>query len=212
MIVTTTEQYAGAALPRRRMMRAGACALALMLGLAGCATWPPPAAPAAGRSGSASAGSSVLVPVPAKSVAQRSVAAKDGAAPGTAANDAADGSVEEVVPPLDHAHNVYFSLGSHALGSEAMAALKRHARKLNGNTRLVVTLIGHTDDLGSREYNDALCLKRAKAVEQALLGLGVSPRQIHIAPRYGYEKSPAKPCRTEACRRALRKVELRYPN
>jgi len=188
----------------RMMLRAGACALALTLGLAGCASWPPAAAPAAGRSSAAGAGSSVLVPVPAKSVGQHS------AAPATTANDAADRPIDEVVPPLDYAHNVYFPLGSHALDGAALAALKRHAKRLNGNARLLVTLIGHTDDLGSREYNDALCLKRAKAVEQALLALGVSPRQIRIASRYGYEKSPAKPCRTEACRRALRKVELRY--
>ncbi|HUW37077.1 MAG TPA: OmpA family protein [Rhodocyclaceae bacterium] len=198
------------ALLRRRMMRAGSCALALTLGLAGCAAWQPPAAPAAGRSGAAVAGTGGAVPVQAKSARQRIGAAQDGT--GAAADDAADGTIEEFVPPLDYAHNVYFPLGSHALGSEAMAALKRHARRLNGNARLVVTLIGHTDDLGSREYNDALCLKRAKAVEQALLELGVSPRQIRIASRYGYEKSPAKPCRTEACRRALRRVELRYPS
>ena len=178
----------------------GLCVCAL--GLAGCASWPPAAAPAAGRNSAAGAGSSAFVPVPAKSVGQYS------AAPATAANDA--GPIDEVVPPLEYAHNVYLPLGSHALDGAAMAALKGHARRLNGNARLVVTLIGHTDDLGSREYNDALCLKRAKAVEQALLALGVSPRQIRIASRYGYEKSPARPCRTEACRRTLRKVELRY--
>ncbi len=180
----------------------GLCVCAL--GLAGCATLPPPAA---GNSQSAVTGPAA-VPFAAKPARPRVGAAEGGI--GTAKDDAASGPINEVVPPLDYAHNVYFPLGSHALSSEAMTALKRHARRLNGNPRLVVTLIGHTDDLGSREYNDALCLKRAKAVEQALLGLDVSPRQIRIAPRYGYEKSPAKPCRTEACRRALRRVELRY--
>ena len=172
------------------------------LGLAACATLQPPAS---GKSHSASA-ETPAVPFAAKPARPRSDANAGGA--GAAKDDA--GPVNEVVPPLDYAHNVYFPLGSHALSGEAMIALKRHALRLNGNPRLVVTLIGHTDDLGSREYNDALCLKRAKAVEQALLGLNVSPRQIRIASRYGYEKSPAMPCRTEACRRALRRVELRY--
>ena len=172
------------------------------LGLAACATLQPPAS---GKSHSASA-ETPAVPFAAKPARPRSDANAGGA--GAAKDDA--GPVNEVVPPLDYAHNVYFPLGSHALSGEAMTALKRHALRLNGNPRLVVTLIGHTDDLGSREYNDALCLKRAKAVEQALLGLNVSPRQIRIASRYGYEKSPAMPCRTEACRRALRRVELRY--
>ena len=180
----------------------GLCVCAL--GLAGCATLQPPAA---GKSHSASA-ETPAVPFAAKPARPRSDATAGGT--GTAKDDALSGPINEVVPPLDYAHNVYFPLGSHALSGEAMIALKRHARRLNGNPRLVVTLIGHTDDLGSREYNDALCLKRAKAVEQALLGLNVSPRQIRIASRYGYEKSPAMPCRTEACRRALRRVELRY--
>lgn len=119
--------------------------------------------------------------------------------------------VDEVLPPPDYQNSVYFGLASYAVGSEAEAVLKRHAEKLNRNPRLVVTLVGHTDDLGSREYNDALCLKRARAVEKALLDLGVAPRQIRLAARYGYEKSPVRPCKTDACRKLLRKVELLYP-
>jgi len=119
--------------------------------------------------------------------------------------------VDEFLPPIDRENSVYFSLGSFTLDSEAIALIRHHADRLNGNPRLVVTVVGYTDDLGSREYNNALCLKRAQAVEQALQGLGVASRQIRISSRYGYEKAPAKPCRTDACRKRLRKVELRYP-
>ena len=66
------------------------------------------------------------------------------------------------------------------------------------------------DDLGSKEYNDALCIRRADAVKQALLDLGVAPRQIRLSTRYGYEKAPPEPCPTEACRKRLRRVELRF--
>lgn len=194
----------------RRMLLTRVGVWALLLGLAGCATWQPPTTPVTVKPDAAAAATATSVTHPTKPAWQRIGAAKDGA--GTATEDVAGKPGDEVVPPLDYEHNVYFPLGSHALDSKAMIALKRHAKRLNADPRLVVTLIGHTDDLGSLEYNDALCLKRAKAVEQALLDLGVSPRQIHIAPRYGYEKAPGQPCRTEACRRALRKVELHYPS
>lgn len=121
-----------------------------------------------------------------------------------------DKPVDEVLPPLDLENSAYFSFGSYALDNAAMTVIKRHAMKLNADPRLVVTLIGYTDDLGSREYNNALCQQRALAVEQALQGLGVAAKQIRISSRYGYEKSPVEPCRTDACRKRLRKVELRY--
>lgn len=119
-------------------------------------------------------------------------------------------SADETLPTLDRQNSVYFALGSYALDRDAMAVIGRHAEKLNGDARLMVSLLGYTDDLGSREYNNALCLKRAQAVEKALQKLDVSPKQIRISTRYGYEKSLDKPCRTDACRKRLRKVELRY--
>jgi len=117
---------------------------------------------------------------------------------------------DEILLPRDTANNVYFPLGSYLLDREAEAAIKRHAEKLLGDPHLLVTLIGHTDDLGSKEYNDALCIRRANAVRQAFLDLGVASRQIRLSNRYGYEATPPKPCLTDACRKVLRRVELQY--
>ena len=190
--------------------------LIFSLGLAGCATVAAPPTPEAARTspGRTVAGPATTGAAPAQSAKASLTATRqpDLTSLPHPRDESTAQPVDEALPPPDYRNSVYFGLASYAVGREAEAVLKRHAAKLNRNPRLVVTLVGHTDDLGSREYNDALCLKRARAVEKALLDLGVAPRQIRLAARYGYEKSPVRPCKTDACRKLLRKVELIYPN
>lgn len=140
---------------------------------------------------------------------QEPVARKEAAnPPGTPEETGSD----ELVPSRDRENSVYFPLGSYSLDHDAEAAIKSHVEKLLSDPRLVVTLIGHTDDLGSKEYNDALCIGRANAVKQALQDLGVAPKQIRLSNRYGYEAASRKRCSTDACRKVLRRVEFSYNN
>ena len=115
----------------------------------------------------------------------------------------------ELLPLQDREHNVYFKFGSNVIDGDAEATIKRHAEKLLVDRNAIVSLVGHTDDLGSREYNEAICIKRISAVRQALLDLGVNSKQIRLSHRYAYEQASSKHCRTNACRRLLRRVELR---
>ena len=76
------------------------------------------------------------------------------------------------------AYMVFFDFDKYDLTPEArqiVQAAAEAARK-DGYAKLVVT--GHTDTVGSYEYNEALSMRRADAVQQALVDLGVPDDQI----------------------------------
>ena len=62
-----------------------------------------------------------------------------------------------------------------------------HAAFLASHPQLTITLEGHTDEQGSREYNLALGEKRATAVRDYLVINGIDPDRIKVIS-YGKEK------------------------
>ena len=68
---------------------------------------------------------------------------------------------------------VFFDYDSYVVKSEFQTAIEAHAQFLKANPRAKVSLEGHTDERGGREYNLALGQKRADAVRQSLSLLGV---------------------------------------
>lgn len=163
--------------------------------LAGCAAAPPGPEAAAPRAVRPAA----LPPAPA--------AAPPLASPPPApAPKAAD---PEPPAPPDYDNNVYFDSGKAAIGTAGLATLARHAERLKADPEAVVTLVGHTDPLGSRAYNLAVCEARLDSVEDALRARGVARRQIRrIGLRIETREDEA--CRAEGCRQSLRRVELVY--
>lgn len=105
-------------------------------------------------------------------------------------------------------NNIYFALRSTAIDEAEKQKLREHAEQLKQRPKEKVTLVGHMDDLGSRNYNLAITEERLMAVSSQLRAFGVSSRQIRRS-RAASENSAA-PCRTEACRALMRKVELKY--
>lgn len=104
---------------------------------------------------------------------------------------------------------VYFAVGSAELSGTAMQTIRLAADTLVQNPKLLLTLVGYTDDLGSREYNVALSQKRVAAVTAALQARGVKSRRIKRSDG-DPEKAITGPCKDDACRQALRRVELRF--
>jgi len=104
---------------------------------------------------------------------------------------------------------VYFAFGESMIDQESAEILRLNAIKLKEDPQLVVTLVGHTDNLGSAAYNLAVADKRIEAVSDRLRSLGVAKNQIRRLP-VGSEKSSKQACDTEACRRTMRRVELVY--
>lgn len=106
-------------------------------------------------------------------------------------------------------NRIFFPPGGTQVDANGRHKLEAHATALKGDSRLVVTLVGMTDDLGSRAYKLAIAEQRVNAVFQELRKLGVPARQMR---RYavGMEEV-VRGCVTTECRSVMRRVELRYP-
>mgnify|MGYP002151997169 CR=1 FL=1 len=86
---------------------------------------------------------------------------------------------------------VYFSFDSTILPLGISDVLDPHVRYLNDHPYVRVTLEGHTDAVGTPEYNIALGEKRAKKVEQYLIDRGVMQSQLTTVS-YGEEKRASR--------------------
>ena len=116
---------------------------------------------------------------------------------------------EGPLPDLDRQDNIYFAQGSTSIDDAGRQTIRQHAEKLKGNRRLVITLIGHSTDLGSTEYKVALGQKRIDAVAEELRSAGAASAQIR-KQSVPSGKSAADRCASEACHQLDRRVELRY--
>jgi len=103
---------------------------------------------------------------------------------------------------------VYFDFDSFAIRTEFQSALENHARRLKSDKTIKISIDGHTDERGGREYNLALGQKRSEAVRKALALLGVSENQME-AVSFGKEK-PAVEGSTEAAMEKNRRAEINY--
>lgn len=103
---------------------------------------------------------------------------------------------------------IYFEYDSAEITMDGQDLLVHHAGYLVASPTVHVTLEGHTDERGSREYNIALGDRRALSVQRILELNGVAPEQITVVS-YGEEK-PAAEGNSEAAWRLNRRVELLY--
>lgn len=83
--------------------------------------------------------------------------------------------------------SVFFDFDSFVVKSEYQPVVQTHGSFLGTNKQRRVTVEGHTDERGGREYNLALGQKRAEAVKQRLMLLGVTDAQIETVS-FGEEK------------------------
>ena len=82
---------------------------------------------------------------------------------------------------------VFFGLDSSSLSNEAKAVLDRQAAWLVEHDRFAITVSGHCDERGTREYNIALGEKRAESVRRYLVSRGVEADRIETIS-YGKER------------------------
>ena len=92
---------------------------------------------------------------------------------------------------------VYFSTDSTALTPEAQQTLTGQARWLRQYSHHAITVEGHADERGTREYNIALGAKRAQAVRQFLVQQGIQAARIRTVS-YGKER-PVAVCNDISC-------------
>ena len=108
-----------------------------------------------------------------------------------------------VVPgtPRDFAINagdiVYFSSDSSDLTPEAQATLNKQAQWLKQYPAFTITVEGHADERGTREYNIALGARRATAVRNHLASAGIPANRMRTIS-YGKER-PVAVCDDISC-------------
>jgi len=93
--------------------------------------------------------------------------------------------------------SVYFDFDSFVVKSEYQPVIEAHGKYLASTKSQRVTIEGHTDERGGREYNLALGQKRAEAVKQRLMLLGATDAQIETVS-FGKEKPRAVGSNEEA--------------
>ena len=104
--------------------------------------------------------------------------------------------------------SIDFALGSATLDDEGQTKLRYWAQRLKEDPKARLSLTGHTDDLGSRAYNLAISDQRVAVVVKFLRSLGIPLSQLHKFS-LGGEKNRAQ-CRTPACERNRRRVEISF--
>jgi peptidoglycan-associated lipoprotein len=119
----------------------------------------------------------------------------------------AAGSLDDPNSPLSQ-RKIYFGFDRYDVSDDYRSLAQAHAGYLRSNPSAAITLEGHTDERGSREYNMALGERRSNAVRDLLVALGASASQITTVS-YGEEK-PAADCHDESCWSQNRRVEIVY--
>jgi len=82
---------------------------------------------------------------------------------------------------------VFFAYDKSDISSEGQEILQRQAQWLQRYPQVSVTIEGHCDERGTREYNLALGERRATAVKNVLIALGVPAARIKTIS-YGKER------------------------
>lgn len=103
---------------------------------------------------------------------------------------------------------VYFDLDQDALKPEFQAIMGCHAKYLRDRPSSRITLEGHADERGSREYNLGLGERRGNSVSSALQANGGSGTQLTTVS-YGEER-PVCTESGESCWAQNRRVEIVY--
>ena len=105
--------------------------------------------------------------------------------------DLSKGSASNTLAGGEAGRVVYFDFDSFSVKDDFRPVVESNAKLLAASKQKRMTIEGHTDERGGREYNLALGQKRAEAVQKALLLLGVGEGQIESVS-YGEERPAAQ--------------------
>lgn len=112
-----------------------------------------------------------------------------------AAASVAPGSAEDFKQNVGD--RVFFALDRYDVSAEAQQQLQKQAAWLQQYPAVTVTIEGHADERGTREYNLALGERRANSVANYLTALGVDKSRLSVIS-YGKER-PECTESNEAC-------------
>jgi peptidoglycan-associated lipoprotein len=118
-----------------------------------------------------------------------------GSTAGIGAGSAVPGSSQDFV--VNVGDRVFFETDSTELTSVSRATLDRQAQWLKQYSRYAITIEGHADERGTREYNIALGARRAAVVRDYLVSLGLTSNRFRTIS-YGKER-PVAVCDDISC-------------
>lgn len=75
---------------------------------------------------------------------------------------------------------VYFDFDKFTLSTKSIQTLKSVVRAMNDNAEMIITISGHADERGTREYNLALGQRRGDAVKNYLLLNGINEKRMTV--------------------------------
>ena len=104
---------------------------------------------------------------------------------GLSADQPLPGTQEEL--ELSVGDRVFFDFDRATIRPDGEATLRRQAQFLRDNNNLSITVAGHCDERGTREYNLALGERRANAAKNFLVSLGIDASRI-TTTSYGKER------------------------
>ncbi len=107
---------------------------------------------------------------------------------------------------IDVSSEVSFDFDSASLKPAFLPTLDKVASILSRYPKTTVTVIGHTDNIGSEAYNQALSERRARSVMNYLIDHGVAASRLNAVGRG--ESQPRATNATEAGRQLNRRVEI----
>ncbi|MBN9071045.1 MAG: peptidoglycan-associated lipoprotein Pal [Rhizobiales bacterium] len=92
---------------------------------------------------------------------------------------------------------IFFDTDSSSIRADAQATLSKQAQWLNKYSQYRITIEGHADERGTREYNLALGARRAAATRDYLIARGVAGNRMKTIS-YGKER-PVAVCDDISC-------------
>ncbi len=146
----------------KKSLTVAALAAALVLS-SGCAKKKPAQLPPAPESGAG--------------IGAEGAGAGAGSGAGTVGGAALPGSRADFLQNVT-ADRVYFATDSHTIDPEARAVLDTQAAWLQRNSGVRVTIEGHADERGTREYNLALGDRRANSAKNYLASRGIAESRM----------------------------------
>ncbi|MGC4023267.1 MAG: OmpA family protein [Cyclobacteriaceae bacterium] len=104
-------------------------------------------------------------------------------------------------------NNIFFDFDKSVLKEESFPELNRISDLMKSKATMTVELAGHTDEIGTEEYNMGLSERRARAVGNYLIGKGLDKNRITIV--FFGESKPVDLSHTREGRAKNRRVEFK---
>lgn len=107
---------------------------------------------------------------------------------------------------VTYAADTFFDFDKYVLKPEGKAKLDDLVGKVKGVNLEVIIAVGHTDWIGTAEYNQKLSERRANAVKAYLVSKGIEKNRVYTEGKG--EKQPVADNRTAEGRAKNRRVEI----